>query len=214
MIKVEKVDNSVYPNIRISDGIKSFVIARNNFPDPCWYPEINFITNNDDITFTIREEDGDIYILFNKLYQDIIDANVFPLTDRNFKCKTHQEIEKLKQEKQEENEEYKEVARRSGLVNNGVICLHSDDYDEYEYASTLTIKKVDNNIEITFSKNKINHNENFSETPPTYLVRITESGGRYWPFHMVFVKLHRNLQALKESSFNEESISKEKYKVI
>lgn len=48
MIKVEKFGESNYPNIRIYDGVNSFVIARGGFPDPVWYPEINAFENEED----------------------------------------------------------------------------------------------------------------------------------------------------------------------
>ena len=72
MIKIEKINNENNPDIIICDGVNSFVIARNNLPDLCWFPELNYYLNNEDIIFTIKEEDGEIYILFKQLYQDII----------------------------------------------------------------------------------------------------------------------------------------------
>ena len=41
MIKFKMIGNPQYPDIQISDGINSFMIARNNLPDLCWYPEIS-----------------------------------------------------------------------------------------------------------------------------------------------------------------------------
>jgi hypothetical protein len=194
MITVEKVGNTVFPDIKISDGVNSFMIARNNLPDMCWYPEINYFTSTDDITFTIKEEDGIIHALFDKLYQDIIDGNVFPLTKADMENKSLVEIEKLEQAKAKERAKFRREAQERDLIDNGVINWHSEDYDQYEFASILTLKKVDKQITITFSKNKENNDEYFIKNHPTYNVRITESGGRYWPFFVIFANFYHQLQ--------------------
>lgn len=114
MIKVEKIGNGISPDIRISDETKSFMIARNSLPDLCWYPEINHFKNDSDITFTIREDDGNIFTLFNKLYQDVIEGNIFPLKEEDIRNKSPEAIKKLKLEKKKERAQYQEDAKRSG----------------------------------------------------------------------------------------------------
>lgn len=196
MIRIEKIGNEISPDIKIFDGESSFTIARNGLPDPCWYPNIDYYKNNDDITFTIKEEDGDIYLLFNKLYQDVLDGNVFPLVEDDIKRKSIGEIQKIKLSKAEERAEFKRMAKITGLVDNGVIRWHSEDYDEYDIASVLTIERVNKQIEITFSKNKVTE-LSLVGPMPTYNVRITEVGGRYGFFHTIFVRFRRELQSLK-----------------
>lgn len=196
MIKVEKIGESNYPNIRVSNGINSFVIARAGFPDPVWYPEINAFENEEDITFKIIEEDGDIHTLFVKLYQDIIDGNIFPLTKEELENRSPEEVKKLKRENAKRKAQFRADAKNSGLVTNGIINCHSEDYDAYDYASVLTIKRIDNEIEIMFSKNKRNPDESFPRTYSTYHVRITEVGGIYGDFFIPFIKIHRYLQSL------------------
>ncbi len=209
MIKVEKIGNGISPDIRISDETKSFMIARNNLPDLCWYPEINHFKNDSDITFTIREDDGNIFTLFNKLYQDVIEGNIFPLKEEDIRNKSPEAIKKLKLEKKKERAQYQEDAKISGLVTNGVISWHSEDYDPYNLASVLTISKINGEIVITFKKNKNNFENPFSMS--TYNVRITESGSMYYLFFVIFVNFRRQLQALE---WDEPTITSEVKKLV
>jgi len=209
MIITEKINDEYNPDIIISDGLNSFVIARNNLPDLCWYPELNYYKNNEDIVFTIKEEDGEIYILFEQLYQDIITGNIFPLKEKDLIDKSSNDIKKLKRENEQKKLKFKEMAKSNGLINNGDIILHSEDYDEYEFSSVLTIKKLDNIIKIIFSKNKINNNEKIMLSHPTYNIRINESGGRYWPFFILFANFRRKLQNINWERINVEN-SKDK----
>lgn len=209
MIKVEKIGNGISPDIRISDETKSFMIARNSLPDLCWYPEINYFKNDLDITFTIREDDGNIFTLFNKLYQDVIEGNIFPLKEEDIRNKSPEAIKKLKLEKKKERAQYQEDAKRSGLVTNGVISWHSEDYDPYNLASVLTISKINGEIVITFKKNKNNFENLFNMS--TYNVRITESGSMYYLFFVIFVNFRRQLQALE---WDEPTITSEVKKLV
>lgn len=209
MIKVEKIGNGISPDIRISDETKSFMIARNSLPDLCWYPEINYFKNDLDITFTIREDDGNIFTLFNKLYQDVIEGNIFPLKEEDIRNKSPEAIKKLKLEKKKERAQYQEDAKRSGLVTNGVISWHSEDYDPYDLASVLSVSKINGEIVITFKKNKNNFENPFSMS--TYNVRITESGSMYYLFFVIFVNFRRQLQALE---WDEPTITSEVKKLV
>ena len=197
MITVEKVYNGDTPDIRISDATKSFMIARNNLPDLCWYPEnVNSFINSEDVTFVISEADGDIYWLFEKLYQDIISGNIFPLSEEDLSGKTKHEI---KQDEANARKRNIDLAKATGLVSllddNKLISWHSDDYDEYDYAAVLTIMKVQNQIKITFSSNKENL-ESSQMWVPSHYVRICESGSRYQSFFVVFSHFRRQLQLL------------------
>jgi len=190
MIVVEKIYNNnelEFPNIKISDGINSFIIGRNGFPDLVWMPNWQYnsyeeaMAEGEDIIFKISEEDGNIHTLFNKLYQDIISGNTnYLISDR----------------KKEEN---KKIGERDGLIKGDVITFISSDTDEPAFSSVLTIKKIEKDIEIIFSKNKRNlTREDYSYYLPTYLVRISNS----WSIHLnggfinLFSKFLRDLQAL------------------
>jgi len=195
MIKVEKVNNGEIPDIKISNGINSFLMVRNNAPDLYWYPEIEANLNEENIIFIIKEADGDIYTLFTKLYQDVIDGNLFPLTKENLRNKSTVEKAKLKTQKELQKREFQKEAQRTGLIDNGVIKWHSDDYDPYEYAAVLTIEKEEEQIKITFSKNKKHHKNN--NNIPTYHIRFDASGSRYGFFWVVFANFYVQLGNLE-----------------
>jgi hypothetical protein len=210
MIKLEKVGNEFNPDIRISDGINSFMIARNNLPDLCWYPEINYFKNKDDVIFKIDKNEGKIYLLFLRLYLDVINGNIFPYEDDVFRDKSPQEVERLKKEKDERDTEYRRRGRDSGLIQDDIIIMHSEDYDEYDCASILEIHKNDNEITVIFKKNKINF-ELGNTKIPTYNVRITESMGRYWPFNVIFSNFRRKLQNLVINSNTIDSVEETEF---
>lgn len=186
MITVTKESSTDYPNIRISDGEKSFVIIRKNAPDLYLIPDFNAINDNDDIKFVINESDDKIYSIFEILYHDIINGNVFG---------SENETKKLKHKEIEQRKENQKLAQRTGLVKDGVIFWHSEDFDLFELSAVLKIEKHEKGIEITFSKNKTD--KDFLCNWPTYAIRISESWSIYQSFFCPFVRLHRQLQALE-----------------
>ncbi len=194
MITITKEGSKEYPNIRVFDGTKSFLIIRHDAPDTFWIPDYDRINDIDDIKFIIEEKNDGVYCLFNKLYQDIITGNVFDL-ENECVSKSKDETKRLKQENDERMKHWQVLAISTGLVKDGIILWHSDDYDPFETAAVLKIEKYENKIEITFSKSK--ENEDFPINRPTYAIRICENGSRYRYFHCPFTRLHCQLQAME-----------------
>lgn len=177
MIKFKMIGNSQYPDIQISDGINSFMIARNNLPDLCWYPEIDYYRNSEDVIFTIKEEDELAYSLFLKLYDDINEGRIFG----------------------EDNSKYEGQTPKIGLVKGDEVIIHSEDYEDYDHSSVLVIRKSIDKIDIIFKKSKIILSDSNIHIP-TYNIRITESFGRYWPFNVIFTNFHRQLQEIAKEA--------------
>ncbi len=188
MITLEKLWDEENPDIRIHDGINSFVIARNYLPDPCWYPEIDYYTNDVDISFVIKKEDNEIYTLFDELYQNIKEGNIFTNINDTIN-KSSKEV------KRKGSLYYKGVAQKIGLIQDNKIVIHSEDYDPYDLASVLEIEKANEEFKIVFKKNKINSDFSSMQVP-TYNIRIVESYGRYWPYNVIFSKFRTKLQKL------------------
>lgn len=214
MITITKEGNECYPDIRIFDGIKSFLIKRMNAPDLYWIPDFHPLDDNENIKFIINETDGVIYTLFESLYNDVITGNIFPLKMEDIKDKPANEIRRLQNENMEQKKRYQKLAYDTNLVKDNIITWHSEDYDSFESAAVLTIEKNESQIEIIFSKNK-DDEYNF-QYRPTYVIRISESWGIYQNFFCPFVILHRQLQALalEKVNFTDEVIfSKKKNKM-
>ncbi len=201
MITITKEGPIEYPDIRISDGEKSFIIARSFTPDLCWIPDFHPLNDTEDIIFVIHENDGEVYHLFETLYNDIITGNVFPLEKEDIQNKTEKEVKIIKEKKAEWRKEHQKIAKERELVKDGIIFWHSDDHDPFETAAVLKIEKLEKEIIITFIKNK--ENEDFPQSWPTYAIRICESGSLYGNFFCPFVRLHRELQKLEFSFTNE-----------
>ena len=200
MIEITKEGNEHYPDIRISNSERSFVIKRENAPDPYWVPDFHPLKDNDDITFIINETDGEVYNIFAMLYCDVIAVNIFSLEKRDVQNKSEDEIKRLKRENYKQKKANQKLAQDTGLVKDNIIYWHSEDYDTFEASAVLKIKMYERKVEITFSKNK--KHEDFPYYYPTYAIRISESSSIYQNFFYLFVRLHRQLQLLEREKTN------------
>lgn len=207
MVTITKEGSENYPDIRIYDGKRSFLIKREYAPDPYWIPDFHPLNDNDDITFEINKNDGEVYKLFEMLHRNIITGNILPLDETNIKNKSEDEIKIFKREKAKQRKSYQRLAQNTGLVKNDIITWHSEDLDPFESSAVLTIKKCEDKILIIFSKSK--KHEEFSNNFPTYAIRISESWSRYQSFFSIFVRLHRQLQSLEydKNKFTSDHIS-------
>ena len=195
MIKITRQGDESYPDIIISDDKRSFLIKRKGAPDTYWIPDYHPLNDNEDITFIINKIDGEVYNIFKDLYYDVINGNIFPLEEEDIQNKSDDEIAKLKVEKEEKKNRNIELAEDTGLVKDNVIYWHSEDADPVETSAVLTIKKYKEKIEIIFSKNK--EHEDFPNNQPTYAIRISDSWSEHESFFAIFVRAHRQLQALE-----------------
>ncbi|MDD2208191.1 MAG: hypothetical protein PHG03_03500 [Bacilli bacterium] len=84
-----------------------------------------------------------------------------------------------------------------GLVTKGIINYNSENYDTHKYVRVLPIKNSGNEIKIIFSKNAPNPDNDYMGMLPTYAIRITEVGGIYGSFHVIFINFHRQLHSLE-----------------
>ncbi|MEG1288316.1 MAG: hypothetical protein RSD29_03090 [Bacilli bacterium] len=175
MLEISKEDNELgylighSINIITSEGTFKISFAGNL--DLYWsFYSFNF--NGDEKSFTITKENYFIYTLFLELYNNIKDCNVgFNVEDgKHFK-------DKLKSS---------EAYNKEKLFENGVVTWHSDDF-EYEKSSILKIEEVNDTFVVTFIKSKDD------SLYDTFAVRIRNSGSRYEPFNVLFMKMYRKL---------------------
>lgn len=131
----------------------------------------NFDSIGSKKSFEVTKENYFLYSLFDHLYSDIEVCNIYPsdqdssLTDFN--------------ERQRKSHEY------DMLFNNSAIKWLSDESPE-ENANSFTITKSEDSFIITFMQkdNMFTH----------YAVRISNSGSRYDPFNIVFMRMFNKLQ--------------------
>lgn len=135
----------------------------------------NLLKQPETHTFFITKENYYVYSMFEKLYNDVINGNVYD----------------------DMNEEEKDIFinhiisenNPESLVQDGVICWHSDDYS-YENASSVSIEKLEDEFAVTFQRSK----QSDEEFIMSYAVRFRNSGSRYAPFNCIFMKMYLELK--------------------
>ena len=161
-----------------------------------------------DPTFIIGKDNYEIYALFDMLYNSVINANIYEkLTDKEinfFILMSELEEEDYHQKIAEElkrREKYERNLRKStqykNLVQDGVIIWKSDEYFD-EIAPFIKIKRQENSFILEFGKPLIpNEYKNDADLmlmdPRRITVRFRNSGSRYEPFNIIFMKLYQGL---------------------
>lgn len=161
-----------------------------------------------DPTFIIGKDNYEIHALFDILYNSVINANIYEkLTDKeiNFiiflseleKEDYHPKIaEELKRREKYERNLRKSIQYKN-LVQDGVIIWRSDEYFD-EIAPFVKIKKLKNAYILEFGKPIIspeykNDADLMLMDPRRITVRFRNSGSRYEPFNILFMKLYQGL---------------------
>lgn len=135
-------------------------------------------------TFFITKENYFLYSIFYKLYDDIKNCNIY-YGDSNTELVEDNETSIFEEEFKNDLRD-REASNPRRLFHDDMIDFHSDDYT-YEEASTLTIKKLEEEFEITFNKGRTD------VLPATFAIRICNSGSRHHPFNVLFMHLYHSL---------------------
>ena len=197
-------DDGNYYDIKLSRGDKTLSIFFGGNLD--LYFSLEKFGN--DPTFIIGKDNYEICTLFDELYNNIVNANIYEkLTDKEINFiilmseleeeDYHQKIaEELKR-----REKYERNLRKStqyiNLVQDGVIIWKSDEYFD-EIAPFIKIKKQENSFILEFGKPLIpneykNDDDLMLMDPRRITVRFRNSGSRYEPFNIMFMKLYQGL---------------------
>lgn len=150
--------------------------------------------NQTQIGFLILKND-EIYPYFDKLYEDVINCNVYTSQVSEFKlmtCRSQEEKNRLIFKNECQNAEMNELLKTGSeyqkLVQEGKIVWFSDDAPD-ERANKLIIKKDKEQIVFNFVKNEDEHSS---------AVRISNSGSKYRPFNSCFMKMFIGMQELQK----------------
>lgn len=191
MIKIDKCknENGYYFFITTDEGKFEISFAGNldlywsNIYMSTLYEEPSFKK------FTISKENYFLYSLFEKLYNGVKNCNVFEMNgvDMNL-CQNFDELQNRKEQLKIMDYDLKNYQEynQERLFKNSIIEWHSDDF-EYDKASILKILKEGETFVVIFEKSK--------EVAGimTYSVVISNSGSRYLPFNMLFMKMYHSL---------------------
>lgn len=143
----------------------------------------NFCISQDDI----------IYSNFEKLTNDILNCNVFDLTDIEFKFCNYDNIKMF-------NKRLKNTNIYTSLVHNEIIEWVSDSICD-EKANKLRIEKNEKEIFLTFINNPKDSIFDFG-------IRINNSRSKYAPFNICFMNLFNQLQEYSKSEIESSYIKK------
>ena len=136
------------------------------------------VPNN--ISFYITKENYFLYNLFDELYNDVKDYNIFSMD-------MFENRDKWLESKNDflEHDRYNS---KKLFINNRIEC-HSDD-DDYNDGSYFVIERIDDCYRLTFNKSKC---DDFIYSI-TYSVRLRNSGSRYGYFNVVFMRMYNKLR--------------------
>ena len=164
-----------------------------------------------DPTFIIGKDNYEIYALFDKLYQDVINADIYgKITKEEIdhiifmseeeKKDYHEAIKEELERREKSKKNLKERGPYKNLVQDDMITWKSDEYFD-KIAPFIKIKKQKNTYILEFGKPLIsdeykNDADLMLMDPRRITVRFRNSGSRYDPFNIIFMKLYQGLCAL------------------
>lgn len=206
MLKLEKHKRNANYNLysfEFDNGIFTIHFAGNDDLYWTYNAKISEMKNEEEKKFCVDKNNYFMYMLINKLYDSIINYELYPEDDFPEMYESSEEMEtyqalKVKLQKDDETNPER-------LCTDGVIDYHSDDAP-YEKASRLIIKKVEDVFVITFVKGENDMGY------PTYSVRICNSGSRYGYFNVCFMLMYRKL-AEYNPNYNYELLLQEYHQV-
>ena len=167
-----------------------------------------------DPTFIISKDNYPVYLIFAKLYQEIISGEVYPFPKEEIlkKCELlnmdyHEELQDNEEFYEEDLMHFRYIAKKTGLVKDNIITWISDEYP-LEIAPLFKIIKENDNYILKFF-----NNSNLPSTDDFFLknlphnhqisVRIRMSGSRYNPFNACFMRIYDPLMELGLSKFTQ-----------
>jgi hypothetical protein len=177
-------------------------------------------TKDKEESFTITKENYGVYRLFDRLFRDIDDINIFDNDDEvPFYLETQQEIDEYLQEQRERREEDKVRCREYNHANyhelydkdNQVITWYSDE-TAHPVANYLKIKRGEETFEVEMFTQP--HQQGYDRDFGTsnYIpIRFRNSGSRYDPFNIVFMRMYNDMHEVDDILDNGHQIHLEEY---
>lgn len=162
--------------------------------------------NKDDNYFVITKENYNLYSLFLQLYNDIENINIFDVNDVPLFIETKEEIDEYIKQRREHIEYQKYKCRNLNGSNynelfnkdKNTITWYSDETAR-EVANILKIIKCDDYFRIEFyiQPHIKGYDEDF-HTKNYIPIRFRNSGCRYDPFNIVFMKMYNCMHLLDD----------------
>lgn len=145
-------------------------------------------------TFLITKENYCIYSLFEELINDVIECNVFePIKEELLIDKPDFLYHGIKELYKLETEKIKRNYRYAMLYDDESITWHSDE-EPYEIANIVKITKLEDNVLLEFTRPPLKLKDQMTNIKGNISIRFRNSGSRYQPFHVIFMRMYNKLQ--------------------
>ena len=172
-----------YLNICFEENDKKLEILFGGNGDLYWIIRSKVEANNH--SFIITKENYEVYELFNKLFFDIENINIFDKDYTNADKDYYRETN---------HHNYNELYSK----DSNEITWYSDETN-YEVANILKIKKVTDSFVINFytQENKNEYDKDFN-SPHHIVIRFRNSGSRYKPFNVIFMRMYNDMNNITD----------------
>ena len=192
-MKLTKVNEEYGVSVHLKEYDNEIVILFGGTGDLYWSFRRRDLTNN---KITVTKENYELYKLFEELYKDIEEINLY-----------------------EDFEENKDLYRKYDHSNyfelfdndKKTITWYSDETARV-VASYVKIENKDDHFDISFytQPKKVGYDEdNISDSYIT--IRFCNSGSRYYPFNSIFMKMYNKLVNIEDSHIYGHQIHMEEY---
>ena len=190
MYTVNRISNPQFENTynyELRDNDKSMILSFQGNLD-FYMSAISFKDNRDKkISFTITKENYAIYSLFDELFRDIEECNIFSVDETRLEFMDDEdEIKEYYERIERMNNDLKTYSAYKRLIKRNLITWKSDDRD-YGEPDFVKIYRGEDAFYITFVRQS-------EELHMGTVVRFRNSGSSYDPFNIPFMKFFNKLQ--------------------
>ena len=169
------------------------------------YFKVNRVNKNRIYEFSITKENINIYNLFDKLFNNIKNPEIFKVDDFQLeRCDSDEDRNNLYKQYEEWNNELKERDIYKSLFDNDKVTWICDDCENFDIdkSNSFQIIKEDDKYKLMFRFNDKN--------PYIRSIRVCNCGSRYNPFNMIIKDFFHELQEYNPIYYNNEECISEK----
>lgn len=153
-------------------------------------------SENKDKILYITKENYFVYSLFEELYNNISNCNLYNI-DPSEMATVHslEELKKLKKLKSQLNSSLRHDSRYKELFQNDKIIWISDDRD-YEFIDRVEITKEEDQIKLHFLREKMRtKDQSFGTGNGPITIRFRNHGSAYTPFNGLFMNVYNKFDS-------------------
>ena len=199
-MKIIQQEDAIAYNIILKENNKYIGIYYGGNGDLYWFIR----TNDEDYSFTITQENSKLYELFEQLFIDIDNINLY--TEDEFYTK--EEIEENKKKYREQNySNYNELYNKE----TNTITWYSDE-TAHDAANILKIVKDEDEFKINFSTQPDKDEYDTDFHSKGYIsIRFRNSGSSYKPFNIFFMRMYNNMKSVDDVNDHGHQITIDEY---